>query len=258
MLQLLDDWLDITNGFVALAAVESVVAEGFPLASHGRAASDNRGNRETADLFEIKVEIAGEDVGGAMDTTLNVYTCPDGVYAERSTEPRATRTGSTSGGTAPEADLVTNGAFAADSDWITGPGWVIAAGAAAHSTSGGRGELSQEVVAVEGEHLLTFDIVVDPDPVLVYVGSQLIGKYERIGSYRTLFTRVGGTADLRFVADGLVGIDNVVVRRVYPYRFGYVGSATTFGSGVAFGLLPGADMTNTYWRAWVRRYQQAR
>jgi len=58
------------------------------------------------------------------------------------------------------ADLVVNGAFAADSDWTKGAGWSIAAGVATHAGAGGAGDLTASVAPLTAAtwYKLTYDI----------------------------------------------------------------------------------------------------
>jgi hypothetical protein len=269
MLRSIDpEWLDVTGGYKALAAVESAILLGVPIASRGlaslQAVNPTHGVKQHADLFEIHGHIVGDDVGGAMDATLNVYHCPDGDYDLKSAEPYATQAIATSGGTAPEADLITNGTFAADTDWSKGVGWAITGGEAVCSTPlGQRSDLSQAItIAANSQYLLEYthadNFAINID-MLAYIGTQLIERStltNRTVTRQVLFTRASDGGDDRIIFGGQAAankIDNVKLTKVVPFHFSYVGTAEQCGTGVTFGLLPGADMTNTFWRAWIRR-----
>lgn len=256
-----------TPGFQALAAAE-LYTLGFPLAHYPSKQADGTypagsGAREPADFFELFGYLVGEDVGAAINATLNVYRCPEGDLTKRAIEAFAALTlDNTTKGTAPGADLVTNGTFAADANWTKGPGWSIAAGQAVHAASGHISEISQSVAAVEDSiHLLQLKPTLGASEwVNVFVGDQFVVKIDgpNTAAVQHVFTRTGaGTGDLRIQASpDSMQLDDVILQVVTPFNFGYVGKATDFGSGVAFGLLPAASMAGTFLRLWFRRFRQ--
>lgn len=121
---------------------------------------------------------------------------------------------STPGWSAPQ--LVTNGAFDADTDWTKGTGWTISVGAAhCDGTQGGASALSQDVSAVSGaSYEIGYTISgLTAGTVQPYVGGQSGVARAANGTYVERITSVGTDSLIKLQADALfVGdIDNVTL-----------------------------------------------
>lgn len=100
------------------------------------------------------------------------------------------------------SDVVTNGAFAADSDWTKGTGWTIAAGVASFSGSA-VAALSQALTVVDGEtYELTFtlaDAATDEARVVVTTGGgDVFNATFATGTHTVRFLVDDTTATLKF------------------------------------------------------------
>jgi len=114
-----------------------------------------------------------------------------------------------------QPELVTNGEFAADSDWTKGTGWTISGGAAV-ATSGTASLLSQQLELAPGAFfLLECDVTVAAGTVTPQIGSTAIGAaISATGRYRRTF--FSGTGLFAFSKDSSFSgsIENVSVRQL--------------------------------------------
>ena len=240
-------------------------------------------NKNTGDgghLIELRAVMAGAKVGATIvdDLTLNLYRCPErdpvkeirlaasermAAYL-RSSEPFATQAVDVSKVADPGADLITTGDFASDATWVKGNGWTISGGKGNHSQTAGKGEISQPVTLVNNaEFLLTFDIPNQATDMFIQVwaGAEDYALKRHIGNINyasrlaadnaRLFRWLGTSAahDLRFICSNTgtaVSIDNVVLKRVVPYRIHNVQRVETVGSAIVYGFLPSADYASTF------------
>lgn len=111
------------------------------------------------------------------------------------------------------SEALTNGGFAADSDWTKGTGWTIAGGVGVGSTA--TGTLNQAAAVDGNDYVLTFDLVSRTGGALrTQIGGTAQGPYTAPGSY-TVTGRAGGT-NLGFaVATNFSGtVDNASAKPV--------------------------------------------
>lgn len=120
------------------------------------------------------------------------------------------------------SETVTNGTFAADSDWTKGTGWTIAAGVASFSGSA-VAALSQAITVVSGE---TYEVVftltdaaADEARVVVTTsGGNVLSQTFASGTHSVRFLSDDTTATLKFEPAAAVAsafsVDNVSVKKV--------------------------------------------
>lgn len=106
--------------------------------------------------IEVRSEVVGAAIGGANDLVLSTYASPlvENPAGEQvaSTERNGTesieaiKTFDLSTAAAQGAELITNGAFAADTDWTKSSQWAIAAGVALRSAGSPKGSIHQALV----------------------------------------------------------------------------------------------------------------
>jgi len=280
-----EQWKPLVNDATGLAIENLVMSTAEIITQPVPVGVVDRNLGHAVDLIELRAFLSGAKVGGTDDLTLNLYRCPDPDKTNRedltasqrlaaylrSSEPFATQAADVSDETVLGSDLVTTGDFASDATWLKGNGWTITGGEGVHSTTSGKGEISQPVTMVQdAEFLLTFDLPnFDLDAVLdVWIGRGSAAQhittisftgYLASGNARTFqWLGTGAAHDLRFVAtqtgSGLA-IDNVVLKRSYPYRLHNVQKVDTVGSALVYGFAPAADYAATYLSAYTKRYR---
>lgn len=128
---------------------------------------------------------------------------------------------------ATDLDIVTNGNFAADSDWTKGTGWTISGGTATHTGSGG--DFNQQIAVVLGKRYLmtvTVDLTGDTsilnttlgfrtlanDGYYVFKSSWTANAVNSVGLYWT--STVTGNILVRCFSSDDVSLDNWVVQDV--------------------------------------------
>ncbi|MHC4714120.1 MAG: hypothetical protein ACYTAN_12755 [Planctomycetota bacterium] len=220
--------------------------------------------QDACSAIELRGVMVGDDSGLAVDATLKAYRCPDANADLRDIAAYDSDTVAYSGGTAIGLDKVTNGAFAADTDWEKGNAWTIAAGVATHAATGSKSAIQQDVVVVAGTwYLLRLDITtLSVAPLDVFIGNQLIKSFTATGAKQAgLVKRAAlGEDKLKLIAPAGSNavLDNVKLEIVVPYRFSDVrqalGQDDNAGSGIAYGILPGADLADNYISLHARRY----
>ena len=140
--------------------------------------------------------------GGAILSTANEYT--------------ATQNFNATALTALGADVVTNGGFAADTDWTKGTGWTIGSGvASSDGTQGGDADLTQALSLVSGQ---TYEVEFTVSNYSAGNVTPVAGDVE--GTDRAangVFTEnivagAGGDIDIRADLDFIGDIDDVTVR----------------------------------------------
>ena len=117
------------------------------------------------------------------------------------------------------ATLVTNGTFAADSDWTKGTGWTISAGVASSDGTQVADALltTSTVPAVKTglDYLLVFTVsaYTAGNVALQFQGAEVIADKAATGTYSTVVTATSATGTIDVVADAtFVGsVDNVVL-----------------------------------------------
>jgi len=215
-----------------------------------------------ADIYEIRGILVGDEVS-TVAGTLDLYRAPEGDYQQVAAAPFAQPAIASNGGTVSGSELITNGTFAADSDWDKGALWSIAAGKASRTTGTPRSSLSQAVAVEAGKvYFLEMKVKnVSPMRLKVWIGNQCIGRMAKcplaLSMHAVLFTRAADAGDnvIRFESDYSTEVDDVSLKEVTPYRFGYVGEAKVCGSGLAIGFTPGSAMNGTYIAVDVQRHQ---
>lgn len=108
-------------------------------------------------------------------------------------------------------DLVTNGAFAADTDWTKGTGWTIGSGVATKAAGTGS-NLEQDISAVASTaYVVVFTITRTAGTIQPMIGTVTGTAVSVNGTYREVIT--GDDTTLYFVADAAFAgtIDNVSV-----------------------------------------------
>lgn len=117
---------------------------------------------------------------------------------------------------AAEADIVTNGAFGADTDWTKGTGWTISGGNASHA--GGAGDLSQDGILTDAAvYRITFTISGRTAGTLTAkAGSGGAGTAKSTNATFTEYLTCTTSLDLLFTADAAFdgNVDDVVAYRV--------------------------------------------
>lgn len=113
-------------------------------------------------------------------------------------------------------DLVTNGAFATDSDWTKGTGWTISSGAA-HKVTAATTALSQTIspAPVAGDiYRLTYDLTETASGITPSFGGTNGGADAGTSSVDEIIVASDTTATLAFTADAtaVVDIDNVTLK----------------------------------------------
>lgn len=238
----------IKVNLMPMGALE-IITDGFPALQ--QIAGDPRA---VADLIEIGGLIVGDLLGGESDATLKLYSCDQGLYRDQ--EPFTTLALNVDSATAQGVELVTNGDFAADTDWIKGASWSIAAGFASHDETKGATRILQAItIALNTTYLLKTAV---PMPVRVFLGGQFIGMVTST-SERILHRHVSPAGSLDLAFEGLRDeggiLDDVSVKVQRPFYFTKVVEGKDAGGGMAVGVLPAADFTGSYLTLWMRRYQ---
>jgi hypothetical protein len=113
-------------------------------------------------------------------------------------------------------DLVTNGAFAADSGWTKGTGWTISSGAA-HKVTAATTALSQTITPapVAGDiYRLTYDLTETASGITPSFGGTNGGGDAGTGAIDEIIAATDATATLAFTADATaeVDVDNVTLK----------------------------------------------
>jgi hypothetical protein len=139
--------------------------------------------------------------GNAIDTAITAGTEPDFFGSQMKML------------TSQQPELVTNGDFATDSDWIKGTGWTISGGVA--TQSGGSSTLQQsEVLTANKRYKLTFEITQRTSgSVRCYFGGVYTTYRSSIGTYTEYVT--SGSISTFFVrgnAAFIGSIDNVSIK----------------------------------------------
>jgi len=122
------------------------------------------------------------------------------------------------------ADLVTNGAFGADTDWTKGAGWSIGAGVATASTAATA--LSQNISAVAGRvYAVTYTITRSAGSVVVSVGGTAGASRNSNGTYTDVIT-AGSDGLLAFTGTGFSGtVDDVIAVQYWTLGAGWTVSS---------------------------------
>lgn len=116
------------------------------------------------------------------------------------------------------ADLVTNGAFATDTDWTKGTGWTISGGTATHGT-GSASDIEQSVVITEGKkYLVEYEISGRTAGTITAKVGGTAGAARSINTpvVETIVAGSGGAPELEFTASSTFdgSIDKVSVKEV--------------------------------------------
>jgi hypothetical protein len=115
-------------------------------------------------------------------------------------------------------ELVTNGTFDTDSDWVKGTGWSIRGGKATH-TSPDYGELSQDISLESGKtYIATFNYIYSSGGGMGFgeVGQTSVFTATASGFYSIKFVSTGATG-IRFTGDSVNGsVDNISVQKLKP------------------------------------------
>lgn len=118
------------------------------------------------------------------------------------------------------ADLVTNGAFATDTDWTKGDGWTIASGTAdVDGSQAGDSDLEQDIVVVNGNSYEVIFTVSDftAGTIIAKVGGASGTARSANGTFTETIVAGGGSSPrLEFTANatGDMKIDNVSVKEL--------------------------------------------
>jgi hypothetical protein len=120
------------------------------------------------------------------------------------------------------SDLVTNGNFATDSDWIKGAGWTISGGVASiDGSQGGSVNLQQDAGLVTDEvYEVTFDVVTrSAGQVRAIAGGNANGTWRSSTGTFTEYLRSTNNSYIYFKADSSFNgsIDNVSVKKINGY-----------------------------------------
>ena len=114
------------------------------------------------------------------------------------------------------SDLATNGTFAADSDWVKGTGWSIAAGVASHAGGeGNAGDLDADPAPLTAAtwYILTYDIASRTEGTLIAKTGGVSGPTRSTNASFTETNRAGSTALVFSANDAFDGdLDNVVIK----------------------------------------------
>ena len=134
--------------------------------------------------------------------------------------PRIDYTGSTFDIPVLGDELVVNGDFATDSNWVKQNGWSIANGVATfdkNNYSGGSSNLYQTIMTVGKEYVLTFDIVDYVEGNFRVLG--VSGVWSANGTYSVKFTASFAQLYLNVnpAISTILSIDNVSVKEVTAY-----------------------------------------
>jgi len=214
-----------------------------------------------ADIYEIRGILVGDEVS-TVAGTLDLYRAPEGDYQQVAAAPFAQPAIASNGGTVSGAELITNGAFGADTDWDKGAKWSIAAGKASRSSGSPLSSLSQALVITTSKvYFLEMKIkCVQPVRLSVFIGRQCVCRMPKVTALTmlpVLFVASAAREEnvIRFEADYNCEVDDVSLKEVTPYRFGYVGEAKVCGSGLAIGFTPGSAMNGTYIAVDLQRHQ---
>ena len=128
---------------------------------------------------------------------------------------------------ATDLDIVTNGSFAADSDWTKGTGWTISGGTATHTGSGG--DFNQQIAVVAGRRYLmsvTVDLTGDTSVSNTSIGLRTLANDGYYVSKTSWTANAVNTAELywtstvtgnilaRCFSEDDVSLDNWVVQDV--------------------------------------------
>jgi len=229
-------------------AADEIVTDAVPATIE--TADDPRGQ---ADLIEISGLICGAALGTVNDMTVSVYPCDEDGNADA--EAVITYTLDISAVDVVGLDIITNGAFAADTDWTKGASWSIAAGKASHDATAGKTRLLQSVnVSQNVEYLLTVAAAVNLD---VFLGDEYLGN---LGANKAILHKrlaAASPAELQFVGLGdSVDLDDVAMKGQDVYRFHKLLESKSVGPWWKVGVLPAADATGSYLSLWQRRYKK--
>jgi hypothetical protein len=114
-------------------------------------------------------------------------------------------------------ELVTNGAFAADTDWTKGSGWTISAGAA-HKVTAATTAISQEITApVAGEiYKLSYGLTETASGITPSFGGDSAPADAGTGTHTPVLLASSTEATLAFTADAtaVVDLDNVSLIKI--------------------------------------------
>lgn len=126
---------------------------------------------------------------------------------------------------------VTNGTFAADTDWTKGSGWTIAAGVATAVTSSATLTQTCPQTLVAGRtYTVTFDVTRSAGSVAVSLGGGTAGTSRSTNATFTETITAGAAQDVTFTGTGFSGtLDNVIITAIGTVT-GSVGGAA--GTGV--------------------------
>jgi len=190
------DWLDTAEGDVALGTTAVTDADALATTEENiigtTAIAALAAQAGPIDAQADATLISGAAGGTDVEVHLNVLIDDDAAHM---------------------GDVITNGAFAADTDWTKGDGWTIGAGVAdCDGTQEAASDLSQAVELVEDvTYILTFTLTRSAGSVQAHVG----GTAGTARSTADTFVEeiVAGGDDIVFTADAdFVGtIDNVTL-----------------------------------------------
>jgi hypothetical protein len=152
------------------------------------------------------------------------------------------------------AEMVTNGGFAADTDWTKGTGWTIAAGVASSDGSqSANSDLSQAITALQGvEYEVVYTVSgYSAGNVRAVVGSTAGTNRAANGTYtETIVAGVSGEIAIRADLDFVGNIDNVSVKR-HAFKAAAASGALALNIDTA-GVLTDSSANNTGTAAWFR------
>jgi hypothetical protein len=120
-----------------------------------------------------------------------------------------------------QPELVTNGGFAADTNWTKGAGWAISGGVASQSGAGANSNLSQNIGLVSNKaYVVTVNVVSRSAGTVRLLlgggGTGVTATYNAAGTYTSVVRADSGGAFLYVQADAtFVGsVDNVSIKEI--------------------------------------------
>jgi len=140
------------------------------------------------------------------------------------------------------SELVTNGDFATDSDWVIPAGWSINNGKAIANFSGGAtGRLTQNISFVQNKTYKVVFTISDYEQGNIRIefrqggGNTISGDYTGNGTY-TLYQVADFNhtqLSIRGLGDAVLKVDNISVKQVDPNDDWILGTGWSLGDGVA-------------------------
>jgi len=167
--------------------------------------------------------------------TSATYVAKDGLIKTAGIQPNIVNNGDFS---ELGSELVTNGDFATDSNWIKGSGWSISNGVASYDGGSGTQPIRQSGIAQSGKtYKISLNVVSNEGSGsnTMYLGGVILNtSHLQAGSY-TFFVTTNTTGDLQFFGrsgENFV-IDNVSVKQVDPNNYWTLGTGWSVGDNKA-------------------------